>query len=391
MDVMQPKSNKPRVRSPSVLSEKEDQIRIERRVAAQNHLGTVTALAVSPDHQWVASSAWESRLILRKAANPSINVQQVTASPARALAFSHSGAHLASVHPDGFRVWNIDYSGPNQEGVDLMLEEIIHNGPDKREPRAVAWLDEDQLARVYSCRQALKTRSLSDAPGPVLVGKFRGALNFTLFSPENALLAFGSGGGRCHIWDVKLQRIKLELPKHESEADNPVLKTFLKAAQFDARGEHIVILSNDGTARVWDTTESGQLLFAVPSELPCVKDVSLSPDGRHLLIVLGDGKAWLSEWWNGRQWTPLSGHKSAVERVYFSPAGRGIASVLSDGTVCFWETRDLSEPQRAFTEHQKQVERLTFSGDDILVFAADDGTMYYTYHGFVLGGTPSEV
>ncbi|OJT07781.1 hypothetical protein TRAPUB_1324 [Trametes pubescens] len=363
-----------------ISSAEEGQLRTQQRVAAQNHIGKVIALAFSSDFQWIASAGWESKIVLRKAAHPSINTQQVAGTRALALVFCPSGTRLASVHQDGFRVWTITYGGPNQETVDLMLEEILHTRSDECTPRAVAWLDEERLATVCSVSgKAPKTRNQSAVPGRMLVSECHDALNFALFSPDNTLLVFGGAGGRCHIWDITRQTMKLAVPAHDTDTDNPVVKTVLKAAQFDAKGEIIVVLSDDGTARIWDTTQSGRLLFTVSNKY-CVRDVSLSPDGTRLLIVLDDGRALLSEWRNSVMWPEtLAGRHSAVQSMCFSPTGKSIAFALSNSTVCIsdGETRGVASHPRVFTEHEGRVTLVVFSGDDILVFATEDDTMHY--------------
>jgi hypothetical protein len=134
----------------------------------------------------------------------------------------------------------------------------------------------------------------------------------------------------------------------------------------------------DGRICLWETETAQELRQWVAhgngSELSEKQRVSLlqfSPDGRTLVSMGTDGAT--------RLWDPATGDPrgklDVVGPVAFSPDGRTLATDGPGATVCLWELATLHE-RRRFEGHQGMAFRLAFSPDGgRLASAAMDTTV----------------
>ncbi|MEO2002800.1 MAG: WD40 repeat domain-containing protein, partial [Candidatus Poribacteria bacterium] len=95
-----------------------------------------------------------------------------------------------------------------------------------------------------------------------------------VLSPDGGLLLSSDPGGRVHIWDVATGARVRTLDVACSE---------VTSACFDAAGATVVTGTADGAVLVW-AVGPGELIATVPTAATGAHAVSLSPDGRFVLV-----------------------------------------------------------------------------------------------------------
>ena len=93
--------------------------------------------------------------------------------------------------------------------------------------------------------------------------------------------------------------------------------------------------SSDRTIRLWDTV-TGAHKQTLTGHRSHVESVAFSPDGITLVSGSGDGTLRLWAVQTGEHLRTLEGHTNGVLSVAYSPDGKTLASGSSDGTVLLW-------------------------------------------------------
>ncbi len=103
------------------------------------------------------------------------------------------------------------------------------------------------------------------------------------FSPDGKILA-GAAGPSLRIWDVEENR---EVARHKPSAKH------FQGMSFTADGRYLLTVSNDETARVWET-RSWQEHSAYTWEIGRLLNIALSPDG--LVAAAGSDRGKIVIW-----------------------------------------------------------------------------------------------
>jgi WD40 repeat protein/3',5'-cyclic AMP phosphodiesterase CpdA len=178
------------------------------------------------------------------------------------------------------------------------------------------------------------------------------------FSPDGALLAYGSGKA-VKVADVATRRTLRVLRGHQG---------LVYCVAFSPDGTLIATSSGDRTARVWDSA-TGQLLATLTGHGDLVRRVAFSPDGTLIATASYDHTAqvWNSD--TGQHVTTFSGHDNGVRGVAFSPDGTLIATASRDHTARVWNTAS-GQPALTLTGHKAAVSAVAFSPDGTLIATA---------------------
>jgi WD40 repeat protein len=191
------------------------------------------------------------------------------------------------------------------------------------------------------------------------------------FSPDGSLLASAGEDGVVTVWEVRA-------------TNNPRLLTgvghrLLKVAMANG-GRTLLTLGPDGALTLWDG-RSGRRVRTVASPRSDHPTLVVSPDGSRALVL-----PWLNEepeWWDlttGRRLPGISGPSEHVEQAAFSPDSSLLALGGFDGISGFIDVRETvtGRPLRRLQEgkNAEGVAVLTFSPDGrTLAIVRSDGSL----------------
>jgi WD40 repeat protein len=190
-------------------------------------------------------------------------------------------------------------------------------------------------------------------PGP------EGRVRALSFSPDGNSLAVARDGGTADLFELRKREppqtlypdehqtavldVAAEHPEESSDSG-----TEMTSLAFSPDGRILATASNDGTARLWQTATGRELLTVQHGSR--VASVAFSPDGSHLATGSADGKLRLFAVASGSLLSqPESAseeairkmidlrmefeHGEEVRQVMFSPNGRLLAAISTDGGI----------------------------------------------------------
>jgi serine/threonine protein kinase/uncharacterized protein YjiK len=281
------------------------------------HLGSVSAVAFSPDGRTIVSGSrdqtvkvWDARTgaLLQ---NFSGDLSQITS-----VDLSPDGGEIAA----GSFYWRV--LEWNLETGELFLP-LEHQGtvwsvafsPDER---TIASGSGDRSVRVWDRQTGYILYDFIDHTDIVYS---------VAFNTEGTKLVSGSKDTTIKIMDLETGTVQTTLEGHTDE---------VRSVMFTSDGTKVVSGGYDDTVRIWDTN-TGQLLNTLTGHTGDIFAVAVSPDNQ---IIASASKDRTIKIWNletGELLNTLSGHTNEVYTVTFSPDGKTIASGSKDRTIKLWK------------------------------------------------------
>ncbi|MDL4773911.1 WD40 repeat domain-containing serine/threonine protein kinase [Actinomadura xylanilytica] len=247
--------------------------------------GWVSALAFSPNGEFVASSASNAgALLVWDAATGRIRVNVRTGQfGLNSVAYSPDGRTIAGVNPDA-RLFDA------ADGRTLATFDLGHSG-----------------------------------------------VNAVAFSPDGKVIAVGtdgfykkSPGNTVQLLDGRTLRKRGQLVGHTES---------VTGVAFSPDGKRVASSGADQTVRIWDVAERRAVRVIKAGEAS-VKDARFSRDGTAVLGACSDRTVRMWNLATGALTATLVGHSQAVERIALTPDGGTVAGVggsKSDGSVTLWK------------------------------------------------------
>lgn len=156
----------------------------------------------------------------------------------------------------------------------------------------------------------------------------------------------------------------------------------LKSAAADKAGKFFVTVSDDKTARIWDTASGKQAALLRPPIAPGsegqLNAVAMSPDGKTVALAgettAGEAQRviYLFERASGKLLRRVGGLPGEVNKLAWSPDGKYLAALGKEGGLRVFRTRDWGSAGRD-ADYGAEGNDLSFSADGRLVTTAMDG------------------
>ncbi|MFE1171332.1 hypothetical protein [Streptomyces sp. NPDC058773] len=269
-----------------------------------------------------------------------------------AVAFSRDGRTLASAGGDNtVRLWDV---------ATRRTTAVLHGHTDP--VNALAFTPD---GRTLASGSADRTVRIWDVGARRTSATLTGLRATTLaISPDGRTLATG-GADQVRIWDVETRRSAAVIGAH-------IRGTQALAFSPDSRTLIIPDGADKGGVRLWDT-RARRTTATLGGRHDAVRSAAISPDGR---VIATAGRT--LRLWSAKNPRPLRTLASSIEPTWhlvFSPGGRRLASVETDGTVRLWDVTT-AHAVATFPGHTKLFDGAAFSPNGkTLATLSDDRTV----------------
>ena len=213
-------------------------------------------------------------------------------------------------------------------------------------------------------------------PGKVRLWDVRHGRSQHVPSPrgENYAVAVGPAGRRVAIATINKPTV-VENPDGSEPATLEGHTNDVVALAFTRDGRYVASGSEDGTARIWRSSDGRNVRTLTQGKT--VTAVAFSRDGGHLATASTDGTLRI---WPVTAGAPvlLYGHDGPVTSIAFDPSGRLVVSAGKDGTVRVWHASG-GETLVVLRRDAQQAAGAAFRlGATTVVSAGDDGVLRIT-------------
>jgi WD40 repeat protein len=281
--------------------------------------------------------------------------------------FSHDGRLLVTTSGnEQTRVWNITNPGRpralatldasrqkmcNRNNVTTIAASGLTNAVFNTAQTQVATSNSDGIACIWSLATDRPIRQLEEpagASGGVSGGTTVGSasLRSATFSPDGKELLTASNDGTARIWDTTTGT--------QLQVLSPRTGQRINTAWFSPKGALVVTASDDGTAVIWDASTRRELHTIGEPDRSQVLNAAFSPDGRLVVTCGGSAHVWNAA--TGKRLTDFQ-YGSTLSDCEFSPNGSEIAVGGFTGTTRIFSTQLAGEVKQLEDLARQRVTR----------------------------------
>jgi WD40 repeat protein len=340
------------------------------------HTGAVLATAVSPDNQWLVTTAGRGEVLLwelsRLGAETVLEPIPLTGHErsVTVAGFSADGRWLVTAGDDGFALlW--DMTGPIPDPSPIKLEghtgaiRAVAFSPDPENSRWLVTGGADGAALVWDVAAPL-------SPARTLRGHTDDVLSVAV-SPNGRWAATGSEDNTARLWFLPAVADAVVLRAHVDD---------VRLVAFSPDGNWLATGSRDASARLWDMNSANIPLSSIPfyGHEEEILSIAFSPDGRWFATGSFDTTAILwdldSPELRDAAGYVLRGHTDQVVSIAFTPDGRWLITGSRDATARLWDVTDPAQflAPIVLRGHERPIRAIAVSQDHHVITVSEDNT-----------------
>lgn len=297
--------------------------------------------------------------------------------------FSPKSDYVVTASEDGSaKIWNASKDIWNASKDKLIEHQIIHpnsNGSPihfatfSRDGKRILTASEDRTARIWNVEEMWKDieHKKTEASDPEHIkwvdtfGGHSGIVRYAEFNSDGSRIVTASDDGTAKIWDTTAPTATVvkSLEGHRG---------VVNSAMFDSADQYILTASMDGTAKVWDARDF-KLVNTLEGHSGGVSYASFNSDASRIVTAGVDGLGRLWDWRSPKEFKPilLKGHKGRVYSAVFSPkSGNFVLTAGEDGTARLFNANS-GEWLVTVGVHTNPLRFATFSPDEKHIVTVD--------------------
>jgi len=327
------------------------------------HRDSVTAVAFSPDSQYIVTSAYDNTLRTWDAKTGAlINVMDVTGNSVYGIRFYLGNRHIMTLREYDIQFWDMNTQSQILHNISREIGASGSAGILPNGNQIAAFEDGSKSVQIWTFDL------LADHLACITTHDF--SLTSASYSPDGKYIATACTDKSIRMWDAETC----------SQVGNPLIghTDKVNSALFSPDGKLIVTASEDGTVRVWNAKTGAQIGEPLTGHTAPVVSALFSPDGTCLLST---DEFHIRVWSAGR--SDLGKLIQAIEvpsqlglqSVSFSPCGQLIAVNTNDYT----QVLDLhTGSETAIIPPKYQNRYACFSPDEhlMLFFGGQDSNLH---------------
>ncbi|MBM4424710.1 MAG: hypothetical protein FJ030_15215, partial [Chloroflexi bacterium] len=292
----------------------------------------ITASALSPDGQWLATGRSDGRVVLWNANTGSPLPTPLAAeslTSVTALAFNHSGARLAVGYSNAtIGLWDVSQLPQRPRRLPRLIGHLS-------EVTAIDFrFDDALLASADSASNIILWDTASAQNRPSVLAYFSanlGAVRRIAFSPDGSSLASAGVDGNVILWDANdpVNGVTAAITYNDHNGI-PV-----NAVAFSGDGALLASGADDGSIIIRDLTDRSIPTRFLQHSAP-VNSLAFSPNSDMFATASADGLVSLWNYFNSYPFDTLRGQGGGITQVAFSGDGGTLVSTSFDGSAVLW-------------------------------------------------------
>jgi WD40 repeat protein/serine/threonine protein kinase/DNA-directed RNA polymerase specialized sigma24 family protein len=284
----------------------------------EGHSRVVTAVAVTPERQWVVSASGDCTLrIWELESGLLVRALEGHRKAVTAVAVTPDGRRAVSGSRDStLRVWNLE-TGETVRTLEGHSKAVT----------AVAITPDGHCAVSASYDWTLRIWDLDSGQTVRTLAGHAGLVTAVAIAPGGRRAISASADRTLRVWDLESGKILRTLASHSER---------VAAVAITSDGRRALSASADKTLRLWEL-ESGRTVRTLEGNTGVVTGVAITPDGRRAVSTSRDRAVRLWDLGSGQTMRTLEGHRKPVTAVTVTPDGCRAVSASYDRTLRVWD------------------------------------------------------
>ncbi len=189
-------------------------------------------------------------------------------------------------------------------------------------------------------------------------------VNSALFSPGENFILTVSNDNTAKLWDSKNGKLLQTFNGHKASVHKGI---------FSPDANWVVTSSYDNTIKLWEC-KTGKMLHSYDLHSDIIRSMEFSSDGKTILTASDDHTAKLWDCITGRLLFSFDGHTAGVWYATFSPGENTVLTASSDGSAKLWSKKN-GTLIHSFNQHADRIHSALFSADgNTILTASNDAT-----------------